>query len=135
MQSFFFHFNFDNQIWVVLTLVIRSPQVESKRISGINFLGKIYTYMLHCALKVWSCHCSMISYTPWFTVIIRYFLPSKLQKERYTHMDCFTVDILWLLEAFGGARTGKFDSKPTRWHHLICLFQERWDILNTQINE
>jgi hypothetical protein len=34
-------------------------------------------------------------------------------------MDCSIVDILWLLQAFGGARNGKFDIKSTRWHHYI----------------
>ena len=28
-------------------------------------------------------------------------------------MDCYLVDIRWLSEAFGGARTGNFDIKPT----------------------
>ena len=28
-------------------------------------------------------------------------------------MDCSIVNILWLSEAFGGARIGNFDIKPT----------------------
>ena len=36
-------------------------------------------------------------------------------------MDCSIVDILWLSEGFGVARSGKFDMKPTRWHHYICI--------------
>ena len=53
-------------------------------------------------------------------------------------MDCCIVDIHWLSEAFGGARMGKFDFKPIDGATIsdyICIFQERWEILNGLMSE
>lgn len=38
---------------------------------------------------------------------------AKALEIRYTQLDCYLVDILHLSEAFGGARIGNFDIKPT----------------------
>ena len=39
-------------------------------------------------------------------------------------MDCSIVDILWLSEAFGGARTEKFDIKPTDGGSIYLYFRK-----------
>ena len=46
-------------------------------------------------------------------------------------MDYSIVDILWLSEAFGGARSEKFDNKLTRWHHYIYAYNNT-NATNTQ---
>ena len=45
---------------------------------------------------------------------------TKALKISYTLVDFYLVDILWLLKAFGGARVGNFDIKPT---DIATIFQ------------
>ena len=42
-------------------------------------------------------------------------------------MDCSIVDILWLSEAFWGARTGNFDIKPTDGATIFANLQT-WEL-------
>ena len=45
-------------------------------------------------------------------------------------MDCYLVDILYLSEAFGEARIGNHDIKPTDGATIFCIFEDRRDIWN-----